>query len=65
MKFYIRRTSGDEPPCPKSFKENDGGYYIEINNLDELMELVNENGDIVISSLIREKEIEIYDDYRE
>ena len=60
MKFMIRRTSGEEPPCPKA-KEKDGEWYIKIKTLEELIDFVKENGEVVLD----ENRIEIYDDYRE
>lgn len=67
MKFYIRRTSGDEPPCPEAFGDEENGYHIEVKTLRELMSLVEKNGEIVLSAqgINNEPEIEIYDDYRE
>lgn len=56
-KGYILNSSSticfddDDPELPT----------IEINSLDELMQLVHEYGDLIVS----ESEIEIYDDYRE
>lgn len=67
MKYKIGRTSdfwGRNKPCSKAF--TDGGnyptYYIEINNLEDLNELIREVG---CSVVIDEDSIEIYDDYRE
>jgi hypothetical protein len=67
MKFYIRRTSGAEPPCPEAFMDGENGYYIEIKTLKGLMSLVEKHGDIVLSAegIKYEPEIEIYDNYRE
>ena len=41
------------------------GWLIEINTLEELIELVEKEGAIVVSKEDPQPEIEIYDDYRE
>lgn len=44
------------------------GVFIEINNIDELLELEKDYGEIIITSSTLNKDIkviEIYDDYRE
>jgi len=73
MKFYIRKTSGENPPCSEAFGNEEEGYHIEIKTIEELMILVEKYGEIVLSGQsyiayqgckIPEPEIEIYDDYR-
>lgn len=52
----------------RALKDHSQGWFIEINSLEELMELYNEVGDIIISQSTFNPditEIEIYDDYRE
>lgn len=77
MRFKVRRTSCwmDEKPCDnctteeKTHTRHDGSiytevkYFVEINTLEELLGFINLHGRIVLSTL--EREIEIYDDYRE
>lgn len=82
MKFYISRTSdpfNENSPCDNAILLNPNRdvswenpiYGIEINSLEELMELKNKVGDIIISEAYYDDisyspyEIEIYDDYRE
>ena len=65
MKFHITRASdlhqkGEYKPCENAFKE-EGIWYIEINSFDDLMDLVEEVGQIII----RKGWITIYDDYVE
>lgn len=48
-------------PCEKAYKENDK-WYIDINSLEELNELIDEVKEKVIIGC---DDIEIYDDYRE
>ena len=68
MKYRVGRTSdfwGGNKPCSKAFTESTEDYptyYIEINTLEELNELIREVGCQVI---IDEDSIEIYDGYRE
>ena len=64
MKYVISRTSdwmGKTQPCSKAYKENDK-WYIDINSLEELNELIDEVKEKVIIGC---DDIEIYDDYRE
>ena len=64
MKYEISRTSdwlGEKKPCAKAYKENDK-WYIDINSLEELNELISEVESKVI---VGNNNIEIYDDYRE
>lgn len=52
----------------RTFPNQCEGQFIEINTLEELIELYNECGDIIITQNINNgyiTEIEIYDDYRE
>lgn len=63
MIFSIEKTSAPyskKKPCKKAKKTKDG-FQIEINTLEELMELIKQEGQVIVS----EGEIEIYDDYRE
>ena len=79
MEYIITKTSewkhGIYPPC-KNAKEKTVLYWgkpewvwvVEINTLEDLMELQNEHGDIIIRDSIKfdgYKEIVIYDDYME
>lgn len=63
MKFKIRRASkwvGD-PNVEGAFVEGDD-YYIEVATLEDLMQIIENNGsDVVMGS----KHITIYDDYIE
>lgn len=64
MKYKISRSSdwwGEKQPCEKAYKEN-GTWYIDINSLEELNELINE---VETKVIIGGGDIEIYDDYRE
>ena len=64
MKYEISRSSdwwGEKQPCEKAYKENDK-WYIDINSLEELNELIDEVKEKVIIGC---DDIEIYDDYRE
>ena len=79
MKFNIERTSdafGDTKPIPYAVCESEGYnefnglyeriYTIEINTLEELMKLIEKEGQIVISPNSKGlPTIEIYDDWRE
>ena len=64
MKYEILRTSdwlGKTKPCAKAYNENDK-WYIDINSLEELNELI---GEVESKVIIGGDDIEIYDDYRE
>ena len=69
MKYVIYRTSdwfGTEKPCQKAYKEiedkeTDSDWHIDIDTLEQLQELIEEVGTIVLSKNI----IEIYDAHRE
>jgi hypothetical protein len=73
MKFYIERTSdyGAKPTADAVYVETDGDfgykmYTIEIRTLEELMKLIEKEGQIVISPNSKGlPTIEIYDDWRE
>ena len=71
MKFRITRTSVcyDVKPCEKAVKgkigENERDWLIEINTLEELIELVEKEGQIIVSKDNSQPEIEIYDGDRE
>lgn len=82
MKFHIYRTSASflnqEKPCPRAYggernKLGRRNWFIDIDTIDQLMELLDEIGvDLIISRTLRQDflrqdlpEIEIYDDYRE
>jgi hypothetical protein len=63
--FTIKRASWavrreKKPPCKKAVK---GGsdWYIEINSLEDLMQLIDKEGEIIID----ENRIIIYDYYNE
>lgn len=71
MKYKVERTSdyggSKERPCKKAYKEgcDEWGipfWYIDINTLEELHELIEEVRNPVI---ISNEHIEIYDGYRE
>ena len=64
MKYKISRSSdwfGKKQPCEKAYKDNDT-WYIDINSLEELNELIDEVKKKVIIGC---DDIEIYDYYRE
>lgn len=71
MKYKIERSSSAayqvEQPCDKAYRGDDDEFsipqwYIDIDSLEDLQELIEE----VKCSLIESKEtIEIYDAYRE
>lgn len=79
MKFEIYRTSdwyGENPPCVGArlvragSMEHRAAYEIEIETLEDLLELVEREGDFIIGNSDKSKtgyefEIEIYDGYRE
>jgi hypothetical protein len=73
MEFICNRASGTEPPCKEAqlVKPDPRGYNlwtIEINNLDELMQLSEREGDLIIGTKHFEygtPYLEIYDDYVE
>lgn len=63
MVYEITRTSdwwGENQPCKSALKA-DGKWYVEINTLEELQELIKNEGQIIIGK----SSIEIYDGYRE
>ena len=64
MKYEISCASGQEPPCDKAYTEEEGEYptwYIDINTLTELQELVNKEDSIILYPT----KIVIYDSYVE
>lgn len=64
MKYKISRSSdwwGIKQPCQKAYKKNDK-WYIDIDSLEEIQELINE---VKTEVIIGFDDIEIYDDYRE
>lgn len=64
LKCEIYRSSsmfGETKPCEKAYK--DGKYfYIDIASLDDILDLIDEVGEIIIN---KDHSIEIYDAYRE
>lgn len=63
MVYEVSRSSdwfGENKPCKSAYKSSDK-WYIEINTLEELQELINSDGKIIVDKL----SIEIYDSYRE
>lgn len=69
MKIEITRTGRcaeiDNCPCLNSFWEK-GRWFIKIKSLKELFDLSNSlNEELVIIGKQGQREIEIYDDYRE
>lgn len=70
MRFRITRTSGgyacaDSPPCEGAIWDplaDDGEWKIDIDTLDDLMDLCEREGDLVLNHY---NAIEIYDNYRE
>lgn len=78
MKFRIEKTSDcyhEAPPCEGAYIDGKGDKWevykwaVDINSLEDLMELTEEVGDIIVSAPNEETDnypsIEIYDDYRE
>ncbi len=82
MKFVVKRTSGfysfkskkpiigstvEEVEHRDDSKEKDSVSVCNFNTLEDLMNFVEEHGDIIIfkQSSYTIPEIEIYDDYRE
>ncbi len=72
MKYLIFCTSGETPPTDKAFQTIVGAYepwYIDIDTIEELQELVTKEGESIIvsapSRFRKEWSIEIYDYYRE
>lgn len=78
MKFIIYKTSQsynydvEKMPikgCKKEYDKNDGWYYTkEINSIEELLELSDIAGEIVVTRkdvIYGKPRIEIYDTYRE
>jgi len=73
MKFEISRSSGDVPVCDGAILESESEYFsvwtIEISTLEELLELSDSLGNLIISSENysggNKPSIEIYDTYRE
>lgn len=70
MRYRVTRTSdflNEEKPCSKAKKfklptEEHSLWYIDINTLDDLRNLIDEVGH---SLVIDNYSIEIYDDFRE
>lgn len=76
MKFIICKTSESYNPeimpiegCKKEYDENGDWYYTkEINSIEELLELSDIAGEVVVtrrSFIYGKPKIEIYDTYRE
>ena len=66
MRFKIKRSSHDRPPCDVAipideWDYEDYEYWIEVNTLEELIELTKEYGEIIVTP----ETLEIYDSYRE
>lgn len=70
MKYKVGRTSdyggSKERPCKKAYAESCDEWlipiwYIEINTIEDLRNLIDEVGEVIISK----DEIEIYDTFRE
>ena len=70
MTYEISRTSdffntNNNKPCTNAYQKtptsNKWQWFIDINNIEQLQELINEVGRIIINKT----SIEIYDDYRE
>lgn len=71
MKFQIFKTSSfneEKCPCKNSIKENED-FFVNINTLEQLLELIDEVETSIIISKggydENEYTIEIYDDWRE
>lgn len=63
MVYEITRSSdwwGENQPCKSAYKSEDK-WYIEINTLEELQELIKCEGKVIVGK----SSIEIYDGYRE
>lgn len=76
MKFIICKTSESYNPeimpiegCKKEYDENGDWYYTkEINSIEELLELSDIAGEVVVTRkdfMYSKPKIEIYDTYRE
>ena len=75
MKFIVKRTSGryiedETSPCENAVVDNEEeGWVIEINSIEELLSFVEKCSDeIIISPKAYNSEmpcLEIYDDWRE
>ena len=81
MKFYLTNTLGNikqeypELLQRKGVTEYDGNLFIEIDNLEELLDLSKGYGDLIIDhtyaiclsdkSVLKIPKIEIYDDYKD
>lgn len=64
LKCEIYRSSdlfSENKPCKNAYKE-DKTYYIDITSLDDILDLIDEVGDVIIQ---KDHSIEIYDCYRE
>ena len=65
MRYRIERTSllfdNETKPCEKALK-SDNKWYIDINSIEDLQEIVKEVG---CSVIVSEESLEIYDDFRE
>lgn len=70
MKYKIERTSGygygETQPCKNAYKgektEWEQIWYIDINTLEELQQLIQE---VRCRVIVGKTSMEIYDDYRE
>jgi len=68
MKFKINRTSlfSDQQPIEEAKKDFiEDGWYININNLEELLQLQNKYGNIILCKYECSYELEVYDTWRE
>ncbi len=85
MRFRIERSSRETPPVEGAEKVEapnktiDGKdnpleiWVVEVESLDELLELVDDEGDVIVGRSVYESDtyggpeydLEIYDDYRE
>lgn len=61
MVFILSAISGKDVKCEKSFMK-DGKCYVEIDSIEDLINLRNEVGSIILSKRLK-NEITVYDDY--
>ena len=67
LKFIVLRTSrfSDEQPCEEAF-EDDGRWFLLIENLEALEKFIRKYGSVVIRMTEKGTNfLEIYDAYRE
>ena len=67
MKFHIFETRGNKKPCKNAILEKDELFYINIDTLEQLLELIEEIEEDIIIERYGDGcyGIEVYNDYRE